>query len=208
MDLFVKMREFVYYSKSAPTTGKFSDDLKKAGRLDVALNSFLQVFYVSNDVRKDTTLHLIFDGPPDAPKHLIINPSKTNKVTLSKKDLLWAIRKLLLKYKQGEKVEYKPGYEVEKKDLLTVLDEMKAAGKQVYLLDENGDDIREVEMHGDEVFVLGDHEGFDPKQKKLLRRKFYSISVGDTQYLASQTIMLVHNELDRDLGFNSVKLKK
>lgn len=202
------MREFVYYSKSAPTTGRFGDDLKKAGRLDVALNSFLQVFYVSNDIRKDTTLHLVFDGPPDAPKHLIIDPTKTDKVTLSKKDLLWAIRKLLNKYKEGQKVEYKPGYEVEKKDLLTVLDELKASGKVVYILDEEGDDIREIEMHGDEVFVLGDHEGFDRQQKKLLKRKFFSLSVGETQYLASQAIMLVHNEIDRDLGFNSVKLKK
>lgn len=202
------MREFVYYSKVAPTSGRFGEDLKKAGRLDVALNSFLQVFYVSNDVRKDTVLHLVFDGPPDAPKHLIINPTKSEKVTLSKKDLLWAIRKLLNKYKPGKKVEYAPGYEVEKKDLLTVLDELKAAEKQVYILDETGDDIREVEMHGDEVFVLGDHEGFDKIQKKLLKRKFYSLSVGETQYLASQVVMLVHNEVDRDLGFNSVKLVK
>lgn len=202
------VREFIYYSKSAPTTGNFGDDLKKAGRLDVALNAFLQAFFVSNDARKDTVLHLVFDGPPDAPKHLRLEPFLSNEITLSKKDLLWVIRKLLYKYKKGETVELSKGYTVEQKDLLTLVDELKTSGKQVYVLDEKGDDIREIEMHGDEVFVIGDHEGFEKGLKKILLRKCYALSVGDPQYLASQVITLIHNELDRDLGFNSIKLKK
>jgi len=32
------MREFVYYSQNAPTTGNFGSDLMKAGRIDITIN--------------------------------------------------------------------------------------------------------------------------------------------------------------------------
>ena len=63
------MREFVFYSKTARTTGKF-DNPMKAGRLDIVFNVVIQALSLSNKIRDDVHLHLIFDGPPNAPLHL------------------------------------------------------------------------------------------------------------------------------------------
>ena len=67
------MREFIYYSKNARTSGNFDlTDLMKAGRMDIACQMAIMAFFVSHHIRNDVKLHLVFDGPPDSPKHLEI----------------------------------------------------------------------------------------------------------------------------------------
>ena len=71
------MREFVYYSKSAVTAGNMiKDNLMKAGRMDIVCNVIISVFFVSNAMRDDVKLHLIFDGGPNNPRHLVLESNK------------------------------------------------------------------------------------------------------------------------------------
>ena len=145
-------------------------------------------------------MHLIFNGPPDPPKHLILFPQgrKTSgNITISKKDVANLIRKLLFKHKPGRKVIVEEGYEVEKKSLFKVVDEMLDEGKELYVLDDKGKDIRDVKISKNPVFILGDSSGFASKELKKLKTKATPVSVGNMTYFASQVVILVNNELDR-----------
>lgn len=200
------MREFMYYSGCAPTRGNFGNDLMKAGRLDIALNSILGAFFISNRMREDVKLHLVFAGPPDPVKHLELEPHKSEEVTLSKKDLLWIIKKLLHKYKEGKKNTPMEGYSVEKKPFADIIGDLTKEGKTIYFLDEGGEDIRDVKLTGNEVFVIGDHEGLPRKEVRRMYRKnkeqIKYVSVGKPQYLASQVFAIVQNEMDRQFDFH------
>ncbi|MAG26209.1 tRNA (pseudouridine(54)-N(1))-methyltransferase TrmY, partial [Candidatus Pacearchaeota archaeon] len=68
------MRSFIYYSKTAPTSGNFGSDIYKAGRLDIAIHSVIAAFFLSHEFRSGVKLHLIFDGQPDPTKHLTLQP--------------------------------------------------------------------------------------------------------------------------------------
>ena len=69
------MREFIYYSRTAPTAGHhIKEDLTKSGRLDIAIHSVIAAFFLSHKMRTDVKLHLIFAGPPDPVKHLELKP--------------------------------------------------------------------------------------------------------------------------------------
>ncbi|MBS3064660.1 MAG: tRNA (pseudouridine(54)-N(1))-methyltransferase TrmY, partial [DPANN group archaeon] len=68
------MRHIVYFSQKARTTGNFGDDLMKAGRMDIACQIVIIAFFISNHMRNNVKLHLIFNGPPDAQKHLELFP--------------------------------------------------------------------------------------------------------------------------------------
>ena len=201
------MREFIYYSKNAVTSGNFiKDDLMKAGRMDIACQIVIMSFFVSNHMRHDVKLHLIFDGPPDAPKHLELFPGKPelgdikDKIDISKKDVAGLIKRMLYKYKQGKKAEVFSGYWIEKKSLINLVKEMKEDGKEIYILDKKGDDIRKEEFVGDEVFILGDQEGLPKRELKQLKKlDIKKISVGNVMYFASQSLTILHNELDRQL---------
>ena len=197
------MREFIYYSRTAPTTGgKIKEDLMKAGRLDIAIHTVIASFFLSHKLRTDTKLHLVFAGPPEPVKHLEMLPEtegKTgvDKIYLNKRDVSTIIKRMLYKYKEGIKHEVFPGYWIEKKGILEIVSELKGGGKTVYILDPKGEDIRETKIKKNPVFLLGDHLGLPSKELKRLKKVCHPVTVGKKTYFASHTVAIVNNELDR-----------
>jgi len=202
------MKHFIYFSSKAVTSGKAlaSRDLMKAGRMDIAIHSFIQGIFLSHNVREDVTFHFIFYGMPDPPKHIEISvkkqrglpeEEKQGKIDLSKKDVAGLIKKLLYKYKPGEKKEVLPGCFIEKKSFLNVIQDLINKDIQVFILDKKGQDIRQTKISKDCAFILGDQEGLPKKEIKRLKKQLIPISVGPKVYFASQTVAIVNNELDR-----------
>jgi tRNA pseudouridine-54 N-methylase len=193
------MREFIYFSRKARTSGNWKD-LMKAGRMDIVCHFIIHSFFVSNAIRKDVKLHLVFYGSPDPPKHLEINSNSAE--IMSKKDISGLIKRMLYKYKKGKKTEVFPGCFIEKKDLLSVVKEIKEKGKNIYILDRKGKDIRNIKLSQDDVFIIGDQEGLLPKEKKLLKKEGIlpvAIVKHSPTYLASQVLIMLQGELDRIL---------
>lgn len=197
------MREFIYYSRTAPTSGNFSvDDLQKAGRIDIAIHVIIACFFLSHKIRSDTCLHLLFAGPPDPSKHIEMAPvlkgeTGIDKIYLAKKDVSAVLKKILYKYKQGEKREVFPGYWIEKKGFLELVKELKAQGKNLYILDPKGEDIRKAEIKPSPIFILGDHKGLPEKELKRLKKLCNPVTLGKRVYFASQVVAIVNNEIDR-----------
>lgn len=197
------MREFIYYSRSAPTSGKYiKEDLMASGRIDIAIHSVIAAFFLSHKLRTDTKLHLVFAGPPTPPRHLELFPvteGKTgeDKIYLNKGNISLILKKMLYKYREGEKREVFPGYWIEKKSFLKLVDELKSNGRTLYILDPKGEDIRKTKIKEDPIFILGDHLGLPLKELKRLRKICIPVSIGKRTYFASQTINIVNNELDR-----------
>jgi tRNA (pseudouridine54-N1)-methyltransferase len=189
------MREFVYFSQSARTSGNFNPDkLMDAGRMDIAIHSFIQGVFLSHGFRKDMKFHFIFYGMPDPPKHIEIQVK--DDLEISKKDVGNLLRKILYKYKLGQKIEVLPGCWIEKKSFFNLIEELQEEGNEIFLLDKKGEDIRKAKIPKNCVFILGDQEGLPKKEIKRLKDMATLVSVGDKMYFASQTVAVVNNELD------------
>ena len=197
------MRELIYYSRTAPTFGSYiKEDLQKSGRIDIAIHTIIAAFFLSHKIRTDAKLHLIFAGPPDPPKHIEMFPvtdGKTgiDKIYISKKNVAPILKKILYKYKEGEKREVFPGYWIEKKPFLKLVEELYNEKRNLYILDSRGEDIRKAEIKENPVFILGDHKGLPQKELKRIMKMAKPISLGKRMYFASQSITIVNNELDR-----------
>ncbi len=198
------MREFIYYSRTAPTAGKYVNEsnLYESGRLDIPIHSIIAAFFLSQKIRTDVKLHLCFTGPPDPPKHLELQPvtegvSNRDKIYINKKNIAGILKKMLYKYHEGKKNEVFPGFWIEKKGFLALVNELTEQGKAIYTLDPKGEDIRTAELAENPVFVLGDHRGLPAKELKRLKKLTTPITIGPQTYFASQTIAVVNNELDR-----------
>ena len=189
------MRNFIYFSESARTSGNFDvDNLMKAGRMDIVMHVIINSFFLSNNLRDDIRLHLVFYGQPDPPKHIEMQiKPETN---LSKKDVANLIKKILYKYKEGKKTEVLPGCFIEKKSFLNVIDELVKQGKKIFILNKRGKDIRNVKIPEESVFVLGDDKGLPKKELRRLKSIAMPVSVGPKTYFASQVITIINNELD------------
>ncbi|MDP3966560.1 MAG: hypothetical protein Q8Q04_03450 [archaeon] len=190
------MKHFVYFSSSAATSGKAlsGGDLMKAGRMDIAIHSLIQGIFLSHDFRKDVTFHFVFYGMPDPPKHIEI--TVTDELEISKKDVGNLIKKILYKYRFGEKTEVFPGCFVEKKSFLKVVEELIEKDVECFILDKSGESIREAKIPQNCGFILGDHDGLPQKEMKRLKNALTPVSVGPKMYFASQTVAVVNNELD------------
>ena len=188
------MREFIYYSGKARTSGNFKD-LMSAGRLDIALHTVIAAFFLSNITREDVRLHLIFNGPPDPPKHLEFVSNE--ELPISKKDVGTLIKIMLYKCKKDKKIEVFPGCFVEKKSFRALFNELRDANRNIYVLDKKGDDIRNTEIKDNPIFILGDHEGLPKQEIKYMKDYAKLVSIGKMPYFSSQVVVIVNNELDR-----------
>ena len=200
------MREFIYYSNKGRTSGNFTD-LMKAGRMDIVCHIVINSFFLSKRMREDVKLHLMFNGPPDPPKHIEITATtrtgipKTGKevgsIDISKKDIGGLIKRILYKYKKGKKTEVYKGIFIEKKAIIPLIDELK--DRSIYLLDKKGEDISKVKIEKDPVFIIGDHEGIPKKIKKYIikNKNVKPINIGPKVYFASHVVVILNNELDR-----------
>jgi tRNA (pseudouridine54-N1)-methyltransferase len=189
------MKHFVYFSQKGATSGKaLSGDLMKAGRLDIAIHSFIQAVFLSHDFRKDVTFHFCLYGMPDPPKHIEITVNE--ETPISKKDVVKLIQKILYKGKKGEKTEVVPGCFVERKSFLKVIEELLDKEVECFILDKKGEHLREIKISNECAFILGDHEGLPKQEMKRLKKVLTPVSVGPHMYFASQTVAVVNNELD------------
>jgi len=185
------MREFIYFSNKARTSGNWPDnDLMKAGRMDIVCNVIIQTFFISNKMREDVHLHLIFNGPPNPPMHLELISNKN--MPISKKDVAGLIKRMLYKCQEGKKKEVFPGCFIEKKSFQKLVKELEEQSKEICILDKKGENIRKSNLSNC-VFVIGDHDGLAKKEIKRFKKR---ISIGKKTYFASQTIVIVNNELD------------
>lgn len=198
------MREFIYYSRTAPTSGKYvnEDNPYESGRLDIPIHSVIAAFFLSYKIRTDVKMHLVFAGQPDPQKHLELQPvteGKTgmHKIYLNKKNVAGIIKRMLYKYKEGEKREIFPGFWVEKKGLLELVNELSKQNRNIYILDPKGEDIRAADIKPDPIFIMGDHRGLPLKELKRLKTICNPVSIGPKTYFASHTLAVVHNEIDR-----------
>lgn len=168
----------------------------KAGRMDIAIHSFIQGVFLSHGFRKDVVFHFVFYGMPDPPKHIQIQV--TDKLGLNKKDVGKIIQKILYKYKQGEKKEILPECFIEKKSFLGVIEELVEEGNEIFLLEKRGEDIRKTEISENCAFIIGDHDGLPKAEIRRLKKSGFmkEVSIGDKMYFASQTVAVVNNELD------------
>src|SRR3989344_4988019 len=170
------MRELIYYSRTAPTSGSYiKENLQESGRIDIAIHTVISAFFLSHKLRADVKLHLCFAGPPDPPKHLEITPvteGKTgiDKIYLAKTNVSAVLKKMLYKFREGEKREVFPGFKIERKGFLEVVKEMLEQKRNIYLLDADGEDIRKAEIKEAPIFIIGDHKGLPAKELKRLKK--------------------------------------
>jgi tRNA (pseudouridine54-N1)-methyltransferase len=89
-----------------------------------------------------------------------------------------------------------PGISVDKTSFEALL-KTEAQTRQVYVLEEGGKDVAELELADDAVFVLGDHVGLPKNVERFALRFGEKISLGKQPYLAASCITIINYLLDR-----------
>ena len=78
-------------------------------------------------------MHLVFDGPPCAPRHLEFDSGLIDNGRVSKKDVGGLIKRMLYKCPSEGKGEVFPGCFIEKKSFSGLLQEFERGRKKIYV---------------------------------------------------------------------------
>ena len=76
----------------------------------------------------------------------------------------------------------------------------EAQRRKVYVLEEGGKNITEIQLEEDAVFVLGDHVGLPKKAETFALRYGEKISLGKQPYLAASCITIINYLLTANLS--------
>ncbi len=192
------MREFVLFATRASTSPNFKlNDLPGAGRMDLVCRCVSAALFLSDDIRRDTSITVVLDGPPDPPKAVTFDGARVRRLYPDERNVASHVRIALeasLRAGPGETPEPEPGITVARKGLEPLLRERA----EILYLHKGGEDIRKAELPEGATFVLGDHTGLPKTTDGLLERLgARRVSAGRVEYLASHIFAVVHNELDR-----------
>jgi tRNA (pseudouridine54-N1)-methyltransferase len=183
-------REFILFSRSGKTSPDFHN-LHDAGRLDIVHECTVASLFLSHGIRKNVVFHAILNGSPNPPLHIEINGATLHDV---RTDIdTW--QRILKKVISGKT---HPGITRSKTSFEALL-KAKAETSHIYVLEEDGKDIAEIQLPENCVFVLGDHVGLPKKAEIFALRYGKKLSLGKQPYLAASCITILNYSLDRKI---------
>ena len=194
------MKEFIMRARRAKTSHNINfDQLPQQGKLDSVCAAITSALWISGDVRRDTIIHVVLEGPNNGPKTITFNGGEIRGLRHDERSMAEYIVLALQKgaaLNLNEEAHVRTGITVAKKSFERLVWEKN--GKQIFVLDERGKDVRNVKFSNDCVIIFGSAEGLPPKTEKLLSDvKAEKISLGPKTLFAAQCPIIVHNEMDR-----------
>jgi len=181
------LRQFILFSRLGKTDASFRN-LHDGGRLDIVYECIVAGLFLSHGIRRDVTFHAVLNGPPKPPLHIKIDGDKLYDVRTDV-DTWQQILKKVIAGKPH------PGISVNKTSFEVLL-KTEAQARHVYVLEEGGKNVAELELADDAVFVLGDHVGLPRNVERFALRFGEKISLGKQPYLAASCITIINYMLD------------
>lgn len=184
MVLSLIMREFIVYSRTGKTSANFRN-LREGGRLDVIYQCILMAIFRSHGMRRDVVFHAVLNGAPKPPLELTVDGGTLKNVRTDEDTWEGIFRNVL---SGGSH----PGVSVKKNSLQQLVKNKK----NLFVLEESGEDIRTIDLGINPIFVLGDHVGLPKNEEKFILRYGKKVSIGKTAYLAAACIANINYILD------------
>jgi tRNA (pseudouridine54-N1)-methyltransferase len=163
--------------------------------LDIVYECADTSLFLSHAIRKDAIFHATLNGPPNPPLYLKVDGAQLHDVRTDQQTWTQILKKVL----SGKP---HPGITLTKTSFETLL-KTEAAEAKIYVLEEGGKDVSEIEIGANPVFVLGDHVGLPKKVEGFALRYGEKISLGKQPYLAASCISVLNYLLDRDAHLKS-----
>lgn len=169
------------------------NDLPGSGRIDVIARCINSAIFLSHDIRRDVLFFAYF---PRISARIKIESSRVKYLNPDERSTAALIRNAIIKM-SDEEICSSPGFYVKRESFREVIEEMKNFGK-IYYLHEKGEDLRKADLSNNSAFILSDSVNLNSEEEKVIEEVADArISVGPKSILASHTITIVHNELDR-----------
>jgi tRNA (pseudouridine54-N1)-methyltransferase len=201
--LGVSRRNFLMIAHRARSDGEIhlNDLCGASGRWDGVARSITSALFLSHDMRRDTSIHILLQGPDDPPKLLSVSGSSVKYLNPDERASSALMKKCLshgLGDEIGSLVKPSPGITLNRAGLEDVL---KAFEGPVYYLHENGTYIEDMKhkipVDGPLTFVLSDDMDLTDEEEEMVEKRCEaSVSLGPEILHTHMAIIIIHHFLD------------
>jgi len=194
--------EFIVRAHAAATDpARFLGQVGTAGHVEYLARIIVNALFIAKGHRADTTLTLVVENSTDYSRALTLRGESLGNLNgLTEPELLETLANSLFEARALAKeaeIVTEHGIRVSATSF-EHLAKQRLAACEVLLLDRKGEDLRDCELRGDAVFLLGDHVPMPRKlQKSLVRQGARPLSVGPVMLHTAQCIVVIQNEFDR-----------
>ena len=141
------MKEFILRARKAKTNpGINLNELPKEGRMDAVCATISNTLWVSNAIRKDTTIHVVLEGPTNGPKTITFIGNDLRGLRSDERSIGSYIAQALQRgafLELNESINVRPGIKIAKKSFERLLWEKSQTYKQIIFLDARGKDLHD-----------------------------------------------------------------
>lgn len=196
------MRMFIIRARKGTT--RWEQVRSKVGgkaHFEVIAHFVINAFFVSNSFRDDVEVYIVLDSAEDFPRTIRLSSHEGLSIAGFHEDAVLELIEKALKNSQSlqknETQTIAPGLQISGFGFEKLVGNLLET-HTIYLLDPKGDDITEIELDSNPVFVLSDHLAL-PKNtiKSFKRRGIKTISLGKKMLFASQCVVILNYEMDR-----------
>jgi len=195
------MRRFLLLAHRVPVSGEFTlNDLAGgAGRMDEVARAVSTAFTLSNDLRRDTTVTVLFVAePPPAARRIELDGARLRYLNPDERSTAALLKNALVRSRVlDHDVEASPGLKVGPVDPVRAIAAFLGLPGAVWLA-EDGEPIGRWSRESREIAAVVS-DPYDPTEAEraiATTRGTPAVSVGPRSLRTSQVIDLVHHELD------------
>ncbi len=196
------MRRFLVLAHRVPVSGSFTlNDLAGgAGRMDEIARAVSTAFTLSNDLRRDVELSIVFAGAPaPAPRRIDLVGARLRYLNPDERSTAALLKNALVRSAAVDRpIESSPGLVVGPVDPAAALREFLARPGTVWLTESGGPLVDHPAAPSDFAAVVSDpYDPSDAERAILESSGAVPLSVGPRSLRTSQVLDVVQNELDR-----------
>jgi tRNA (pseudouridine54-N1)-methyltransferase len=201
----VVQRRFLLLAHRVPVSGNFSlNDLAGAGgRMDEVARTTSTAFTVSNGLRRDTELTILFVAePPPKARRIRLSGTGLRYLNPDERSTAALLKNALVRSSTLERdVEASPGLVVGPADPMSVLTEFAQASGTIWLTETGGPYVPPEPAPGVVSAILSDPDDPTAEEQDVVRRLGTpSVSLGPVSLRASQCVDVLHNRWDSLAG--------
>ena len=196
-------RNFIVLAHRARSDGEIhlNDLCGASGRWDGIARSITSSLFLSHDMRRDTSIHILLLGPDDPPKLLSIDGSQVKYLNPDERACAALMKKCLkecLSGQAGTSIRPSPGISITRVSLEEVL---KSIEGPLINLHEDGmviKDANDLPLGGDNItFLLSDDMNLTEEEAlEVVERSDLTLSIGPKVLHTHMAIIVVHHLLD------------